>query len=79
MTRSILGLLIIAGCIALVGDILANLARIEELRSLKRQLAKFERAFRKDQRVRARREKNEERVELIVKDETDSPLKFGDE
>lgn len=79
MTRSILGLLIIAGCIALVGDILANLARIEELRSLKRQLAKFERAFRKDQRVRALREKNEERVELIVKDETDSPLKFGDE
>lgn len=82
MTRSILGLLIIAGVFALVGDILANLMRVAEIRSIKRELARFERSFLKDQRVRAIRKANrEDRVKLHVVDETkkDDLPKFGDE
>lgn len=89
MTRSILGLLIIAGCIALVGDILANLMRVSELRSIKRELRKYERAFESAKSsiktitkyIKSDREIPEPEAKIHVVDETkkDDLPKFGDE
>ena len=89
MTRSILGLLIIAGCIALVGDILANLMRVSELRSIKRELRKYERAFESakcsikviTKHIKSDREIPEPEANIHVVDETkkDDLPKFGDE
>ena len=89
MTRSILGLLIIAGCIALVGDILANLMRVSELRSIKRELRKYERAFESAKSsiktitkyIKSDREIQEPETKIHVVDDTkkDDLPKFGDE
>lgn len=82
MTRSILGLLIIAGVFALVSDILANHMRVAEIRSIKRELRRYEKAFESVKKVtfyEQIQEPLDNKVELIVKDETDTPLKFGDE
>ena len=86
MTRSILGLLIIAGCIALVGDILANLMRVSELRSIKRELRKYERAFESAKSsikviIKSDREIPEPEAKIHVVDNTkkDDLPKFGDE
>ena len=86
MTRSILGLLIIAGCIALVGDILANLMRVSELRSIKRELRKYERAFESAKSsikviIKSDREIPEPEAKIHVVDDTkkDDLPKFGDE
>ena len=89
MTRSILGLLIIAGVFALVGDILANLMRVAEIRSIKRELRRYERAFESAKSsikvitkyIESDREIPEPGVNLHVVDETkkDDLPKFGDE
>jgi hypothetical protein len=89
MTRSILGLLIIAGVFALVGDILANLMRVAELRSIKRELRRYERAFESAKSsikvitkyIKSDREIPEPGVKIHVVDDTkkDDLPKFGDE
>lgn len=89
MTRSILGLLIIAGVFALVGDILANLMRVAEIRSIKRELRRYERAFDSAKSsikvitkyIKSDREIPEPGVKIHVVDETkkDDLPKFGDE
>lgn len=89
MTRSILGLLIIAGSFALVGDILANLMRVAEIRSIKRELRRYERAFESAKSsikvitkyIKSDREIPEPGVKIHVVDETkrDDLPKFGDE
>ena len=84
MANSILGLLIIGASIALVGNILSNLMRIAELRSLKRELRRYERAFRSvkvvTKYIESDREIPEPGVKIHVVDETgEQPLKFGDE
>lgn len=89
MTRSILGLLIIAGVFALVGDILANLMRVAEIRSIKRELRRYERAFESAKSsikvitkyIKSDREIPEQGVKIHVVDETktDDLPKFGDE
>lgn len=82
MTRSILGLLIIAGVFALVGDILANLMRVAEIRSIKRELRRFERSFRSIKKVTYyEKEISAPGVKIHVVDETkkDDLPKFGDE
>ena len=84
MTSSILGLLIIGASIALVGNILSNLMRVAELRSLKRELRRYERAFRSvkvvTKYIKSDREIPEPGVKIHVVDETgEQPLKFGDE
>jgi hypothetical protein len=89
MTRSILGLLIIAGVFALVGDILANLMRVAEIRSIKRELRRFVRAFESDKSsikvitkyIKSDREIPEPGVKIHVVDEAkkDDLPKFGDE
>lgn len=89
MTRSILGLLIIAGVFALVGDILANLMRVAEIRSIKRELRRYERAFESAKSsikvitkyIESDREIPEPGVKIHVVDETkkDDLPKFGDE
>lgn len=82
MASSILGLLIIGASIALVGDILANLMRVAEIRSIKRELRRFERSFRSIQKVTYyEKEIPAPGVKLHVVDETkrDDLPKFGDE
>lgn len=89
MTRSILGLLIIAGVFALVGDILANLMRVAEIRSIKRELRRYERAFESAKSsikvitkyIKSDQEIPEPGVKIHVVDETkkDDLPKFGDE
>lgn len=85
MTSSILGLLIIGASIALVGDILSNLMRVAEIRSLKRELRRYERAFRSvkvvTKYIKSDREIPEPGVKIHVVDETkkDDLPKFGDE
>ena len=84
MASSILGLLIIGASIALVGNIFSNLMRVAELRSLKRELRRYERAFRSvkvvTKYIKSDREIPEPGVKIHVVDETgEQPLKFGDE
>ena len=85
MTRSILGLLIIGAVVALVGNILTNLARISEIRALKRELRRYEEAFRSvkvvTKYIKSDREIPEPGVKIHVVDETkkDDLPKFGDE
>lgn len=84
MASSILGLLIIGASIALVGNILSNLMRVAEIRSLKRELRRYERAFRSvkvvTKYIKSDREIPEPGVKIHVVDETgEQPLKFGDE
>lgn len=89
MTRSILGLLIIAGVFALVGDILANLMRVSEIRSIKRELRKYEKAFDSAKSsikvitkyIESDRDIPEPEAKIHVVDETkkDDLPKFGDE
>ena len=89
MTRSILGLLIIAGSFALVGDILANLMRVAEIRALKRELRRYERAFESAKSsiktitkyIESDRDIPAPGVKIHVVDETkkDDLPKFGDE
>lgn len=82
MASSILGLLIIGASIALVGNILSNLMRISEIRSLKRELRRYEKAFRSVKKVTYYETKiPEPGVKIHVVDETkkDDLPKFGDE
>ena len=75
MITSIIVLLLIGVVFALVANILTNLARIEEMKELKKELHKFEKAFHYN-RVKALQKKEEDIVTLIVKEEDDLP-KFG--
>ena len=85
MTSSILGLLIIGASIALVGNILSNLMRISEIRSLRRDLRRYEKAFRSvkvvTKYIKSDREIPDPGVKIHVVDETkkDDLPKFGDE
>ena len=85
MASSILGLLIIGASIALVGNILSNLMRVAELRSLKRELRRYERAFRSvkvvTKYIKSDLEIPEPGVKIHVVDESkkDDLPKFGDE
>ena len=77
MAKSIIILLIIGATFALVADIFANVMRVAEIREIKRNLRRFESAFyqfRKEQK----KESPGDLVELIIKEEKDTPLKFGD-
>lgn len=81
MIISIVVLMLIVAVVALVANILTNLARIEEMKELRKELARFENAFRHDYRVRAfmKQKKEDDVVTLIVKEETNDLPKFGDE
>ena len=82
MMISILVLVLLAFSFSLVVNVLSNLARIEEMRELKRELRKYEKAFssatRSMKKMNSRKE-NEDPVLLVVKEETDDLPKFGDE
>ena len=76
MINSIIVLLLIGAVLAAIADLLANLARIEELRAVNKRLRRFEKAFH-DFRAEERKRQNENRVELVVKEEEDTLPKFG--
>lgn len=85
MEKSIIGLLLIGASIAAIASVLSNLMRISEIRSLKRELRRYERAFRSvkvvTKYIKSDREIPEPGVKIHVVDETkkDDLPKFGDE
>lgn len=82
MVISIFIIMLLIFSFSLIANVLSNLARIEEMRALKRELRRYEKAFESVKKVtfyEQIQEPLENKVELIVKDETDTPLKFGDE
>ena len=82
MVISIFIIMLLIFSFSLIANVLSNLARIEEMRALKRELRRYEKAFESVKKVtfyEQIQEPLDNKVELIVKDETDTPLKFGDE
>lgn len=89
MEKSIIGLLLIGAIFAAIASVLSNLMRIAEIRSLRRELRRYERAFDSAKRsvkviekyIKDERELPEPRIELLVNDDTksDDLPKFGDE
>lgn len=88
MAKSIVILLIIGAAFALVADLFSNMIRISEIRSLKRELRRYEKAFESakssvkviEKYIKDERELPDPLVTLVVKDETksDDLPKFGD-
>ena len=88
MARSIVILLLIGASIAAIASVLSNLMRISEIRSLKRELRRYEKAFDSakssikviEKYIKDERELPDPLVTLVVKDETksDDLPKFGD-
>ena len=89
MEKSIIGLLLIGASIAAIASVLSNLMRISEIRSLRRELRRYEKAFDSakssikviEKYIKDERELPDPIVTLVVKDETksDDLPKFGDE
>lgn len=85
MEKSIIGLLLIGASIAAIASVLSNLMRISEIRSLRRELRRYEKAFRSvkvvTKYIKSDREIPEPGVKIHVVDETkkDDLPKFGDE
>lgn len=78
MANSIIVLLLIGAIVSGIGAILSNLARVSELREVKRELRKYERAFLVANPPRSAKPK-EPIITLRVVDEKDGLPKFGDE
>lgn len=82
MANSIIVLLLIGAIVSGVGAILSNLARVSELREVKRELRRYEQAFKSVKKVTFYEQTNkpiEPTVTLRVVDEKDGLPKFGDE
>lgn len=89
MAKSIVILLIIGAAFALIADLFSNMIRISEIRSLRRELLRYEKAFESakssvkviEKYIQNERELPDPLVTLVVKDETksDDLPKFGDE
>ena len=78
MATSIIVLLLIGAIVSGIGAILSNLARVSELREVKRELRRYERAFRVKNPPRSAKP-TEPTITLRVVDEKDGLPKFGDE
>lgn len=85
MVISIFIIMLLICSFSLIANVLSNLARIEEMRALKRELRRYEKAFRSVKVVikyiKSDREIPEPGVKIHVVDETkkDDLPKFGDE
>jgi len=77
MSTSIVILIVIASAVALVADIFSNMIRVAEVREVKRNLRRFEKAF-YQYRNEQKKESKSDLVELIVKEEKDTLPKFGE-
>ena len=77
MSTSIVILIVIASAVALVADIFSNMIRVAEVRKVKRNLRRFEKAF-YQYRNEQKKESKSDLVELIVKEEKDTLPKFGE-
>lgn len=77
MSASIVILIVIASAVALVADIFSNMIRVAEVREVKRNLRRFEKAF-YQYRNEQKKESKSDLVELIVKEEKDALPKFGE-
>ena len=88
MAKSIVILLIIGAAFAIIADLFSNMIRILEIRSLRRELRRYEKAFESakssvkviEKYIKDERELPDPLVTLVVKDETksDDLPKFGD-
>lgn len=80
MTKSIIGLLLLAAIGSLVASVLSNLIRIQEIRELRKQIRRYEEAFeRARSSVKIKYITKYKEPEIKVTDENEEPLKFGDE
>lgn len=85
MAKSIVILLIIGAAFALIADLFSNMIRISEIRSLKRELRRYEKAFRSvkvvTKYIKSDREIQDPGVKIHVVDgsKKDDLPKFGDE
>ena len=77
MSTSIIILIVIASAVALVADIFSNMIRVAEVREVKMNLRRFEKAF-YQYRNEQKKESKSDIVELIVKEEKDTLPKFGE-
>ena len=77
MSTSIVILIVIASAVALVADIFSNMIRVAEVREVKRNLRRFEKAF-YQYRNEQKKESKSDLIELIVKEEKDALPKFGE-
>lgn len=80
MTKSIIGLLLLAAIGSLVASVLSNLMRVQEIRELRKQIRRYEEAFeRARSSVKIKYITKYKEPEIKVTDENEEPLKFGDE
>ena len=80
MTKSIIGLLLLAAIGSLVASVLSNLMRVQEIRELRKQIRRYEEAFeRARSSVKIKCITKYKEPEIKVTDENEEPLKFGDE
>lgn len=80
MTKSIIGLLLLAAIGSLVASVLSNLIRVNEIRELRKQIRRYEEAFeRARSSVKIKYITKYKEPEIKVTDENEEPLKFGDE
>ena len=80
MARSIVILLVIVATVSFMADMFSNLVRILEVRALRIELLKFDRAFRSIKKVTYYEKEIPEPVDKInvVDDGSDDLPKFGD-
>ena len=80
MTKSIIGLLLLAAIGSLVASVLSNLMRVHEIREIRKQIRRYEEAFeRARSSVKIKYITKYKEPEIKVTDENEEPLKFGDE
>ena len=80
MTKSIIGLLLLAAIGSLVASVLSNLMRVQEIRELRKQIRRYEEAFeRARSSIKIKYITKYKEPEIKVTDENEEPLKFGDE
>ena len=80
MTKSIIGLLLLAAIGSLVASVLSNLMRVQEIRELRKQIRRYEEAFeRARSSVKIKYITKYKEPEIKVTDENEEPLTFGDE
>lgn len=81
MVISIFIIMLLICSFSLIANVLSNLARIEEMRALKRELRRYEKAFESVKKVTFYEQIQEPEAKIHVVDETkkDDLPKFGDE
>ena len=78
MEKSIVILLIIGAAVTLAADIFSNMIRVMEIREVKRDIKRFEKAFYRFKKEQEAKDQRDDVIELIVKEEESTLPKFGE-